>query len=410
MERNRLRNSWLLVFAFAILIASMGGQVSRAQAAGCASVDKWSQWTQGRLRGFNIWAEHANQSWETTGPLQFPYTQADFEAIAALGANYVQISHPGLFRMRPPYKVDTEAQANLDQLLKMIGKSGLKAVIAFRTGPGRNEYAFRYQGSYDPKSAERIYEPLWNSTRAQSAFVAMMRYTASRYKNSCVVIGYDPLVEPNFISTVADQTGIYLAPDLFYAKYGGSINDWNRLTPRITAAIRKVDKNTPILLEPEGYGAVEFLPYLKVTGDPRTVYTVHNYGPQESYTTQPKGGTVTYPGLMDLAGDESMTLVDRNWQSTLLQPLRDFKIKHNVPVAVTEMGAVRFAPGVIAFLNDQFDLLAEIGAGYALWEWRARGDLYYDFDFLMGTDPNNEVPDPSNPLLALVEKHFTKKK
>ena len=362
------------------------------------------------MRGFNIFAEHADPTWETTGPLQFSYTQADFKAMAALGANYVQISQPGLFRMRPPYNINTEAQANLDQLLKMIGKSGLKAVIAFRTGPGRNEYAFRYQADYDPQFAQRLYEPLWNSRQAQSAFVAMMRYTASRYKNSCVVIGYDPLVEPNFISAVADQTGIYLAPDRFYAKYGGSIHDWNQLTPRITAAIRKVDKNTPILLEPESYGAVGFLSYLKVTGDPRTVYAVHNYEPHETYTHQPKNGTVTYPGLMDLAGDGSKTLVDRNWQSTLLQPLRDFKIKHNVPVAVTEMGAHRFVPGVVAFLNDQFDLLDEIGASYALWEWRAPGDLYYDFDLRMGTDPTNEVPDPSNPLLAVVGKHFAKRK
>ena len=393
-----------------MIIVSMSAAVPSVQAAGCAQADKWSQWANGRLRGFNIFAEHADPTGETKGPLQFPYTEADFQEMAALGANYVQISEPGLFRMRPPYGIDTEAQANLDQLLKLIGKAGLKAVIANRTGPGRNEYAFRYQVDYDPQFAKHLYEPLWNSTKAQSAFVAMMGYTASRYKNNCVVIGYDPLVEPNYISTVSDQTGTYLDPGSFYVKYGGSVHDWNQLTPRITAAIRKVDRNTPILLEPESYGSADFLPYLKVTGDSRTVYTVHNYEPQETYTHQSKGGTVSYPGLMDLAGDGSKTLVDRNWQAIQLQPLLDFKTKHSVPIAITEMGAHRFVPGVIEFLNDQLDVLDKFGASYAFWEWRAPGDLYYDFDYRMGTDPNNEVPLPNNPILRMTRKHFVRSK
>jgi len=76
--------------------------------------------------------------------------------------------------MRPPYGVDTEAQAYLDQLLKMAGKAGLKAVIAFRTGLGCNEYAFRYQNDYDPQFAQHLYEPLWNSADPQTAFVAMI--------------------------------------------------------------------------------------------------------------------------------------------------------------------------------------------------------------------------------------------
>lgn len=404
MKKNR--GIWIFVSALALILAGINMQTPLVQATSCASTDKWSPWTHGQLRGFNVFTEHADPTWETNGPVHWPYAQADFTAMATLGANYVQISQPGLFRMRSPYKVDAETQANLDQLLKMIGKSGLKAVIAFRTGPGRNEYAFRYQKDYDPDFGQRLYEPLWNSKQDQSAFVAMMKYTANRYKNNCVVIGYDPLIEPNYVSTAEDQTGIYLEPDLFYAKFRGSIHDWNQLTPRITAAIRAVDKNTPILLESEGYGSVDFLPYLKVTGDPHTVYTIHNYEPQEIYTHQPVTGVVSYPGFMDLNGDATKTLVDLKWQSTLLQPLLDFKTKYRVPVAVTEMGAHRFVSGVIAYLNDQFNVLDKIGASYALWEWRAPGDQYYDFDFRMGTNPNNEIAESTNPLLDTVRRHF----
>jgi hypothetical protein len=46
-----------------------------------------------------------------------PYTQADFDQLAAMGANYVNISHPGLHSERPPYGLDERVQTNLDRLL-----------------------------------------------------------------------------------------------------------------------------------------------------------------------------------------------------------------------------------------------------------------------------------------------------
>jgi len=65
------------------------------------------------------------------------YTQEDFDQLAALGANYVNISHPGLFIKTPPYTLDQDVQDNLDHLLDMIAQADMFAVISFRTGPGR---------------------------------------------------------------------------------------------------------------------------------------------------------------------------------------------------------------------------------------------------------------------------------
>jgi len=39
--------------------------------------------------------------------------------VFSIGANYVNISHPGLFTERPPYVVDEQVQANLDCLFEM---------------------------------------------------------------------------------------------------------------------------------------------------------------------------------------------------------------------------------------------------------------------------------------------------
>jgi len=76
------------------------------------------------------------------GPVGLPYIQEDFDRLAALGANYVNISHPGLFTETPPYTLDQDIQDNLDNLLNMIAEDDMFAVIAFRTGPGRSEFTF----------------------------------------------------------------------------------------------------------------------------------------------------------------------------------------------------------------------------------------------------------------------------
>jgi len=78
-------------------------------------VDKWSLWTEGtQLRGANIWQRRVYPELDGTeflgsGPVGPPYVQSDFDNLAALGANYVNISHPGLFTEDPPYVLDQES-------------------------------------------------------------------------------------------------------------------------------------------------------------------------------------------------------------------------------------------------------------------------------------------------------------
>lgn len=126
-----------------------------------------------------------------------PSTQADFDALAAMGANYVNIYHPGLFTETAPYTVDLDIQNNLDNLLAMIAKARMFAVISFRTGPGRSEFwAFWGEDNVsDPE--EGWFDPsyynnrVWTDQEAQDAWVEMWRYTAQRYKDNPVVVGYD---------------------------------------------------------------------------------------------------------------------------------------------------------------------------------------------------------------------------
>ena len=63
--------------------------------------DKWSLWSgETQLRGANIFQRRVypelDYDWLGPNPLGPPFTQEDFNQLASLGCNYVNISHPGL--------------------------------------------------------------------------------------------------------------------------------------------------------------------------------------------------------------------------------------------------------------------------------------------------------------------------
>ena len=110
--------------------------------------DKWSLWVnRPHLRGANVHQRRVNlermaRNLSGTGPLGPPFTQQDFDDLAALGANYVNLSVPGLYTEEPPYTLDPDVQDRLDRLLEMVAQADMFAVISFRTGPGRSEFTF----------------------------------------------------------------------------------------------------------------------------------------------------------------------------------------------------------------------------------------------------------------------------
>jgi hypothetical protein len=353
------------------------------------------------LRGANIWQRQVYPELDGPeflgpGPFGPPYTQEDLDQLSALGANYVNISHPGLFTETPPYLLDEAVQSNLDRLLGMIARADMFAVISFRTGPGRSEFTFVWDEVGDWFDASYLNDSLWQDQLAQDAWAEMWGYTAERYRDNPIVVGYDLMVEPN-----ANEVGSHPLddpldlwnPEQFYAVHGGTLYDWNQLYPRITAAIRQVDADTPILVAGMGYSGVDWLPYLKPTGDSRTVYVVHQYAPY-LYTHQWAEVEYSYPGEFDVDWDGEGDLVDRVWLETLLSTIDDFQSSHHVPVAVNEFGVVRWVPGAAFFMDDQVGLFEQLGMNHALWVWDPAWEAWNEgvngFTFRFGPDPGSK--------------------
>jgi hypothetical protein len=212
------------------------------------------------------------------------------------------------------------------------------------------------------------------------------------------------MVEPN-------ANGVLLGiddPAEFYPAQANTLYDWNQLYPEITAAIRQVDANTPILVGGMGWSAVDWLPYLQPSGDPRTVYVVHQYAPFE-YTHQEPPPSLTYPGTFDVNWDGVDDQVDRAWLDTYLSPVDTFAATSGVPVAANEFGVQRWEPGADQFMDDEMDLFEERGMNYALWVWDPSWPPWAgndEFNFRHGPDPGNHVDVVSSDLMDVIVEHW----
>lgn len=381
-------------------------------------MDLWDMKTGPHLRGANIhqrrvYPELDGPTFYGPGPVGTPFTQKDFDKLASLGCNYVNISHPGLFSETPPYKLDKAIQDNLDRLLEMIEKADMFAVISFRTGPGRSEFTFVVEEVGDWFDESYLNDTVWQDKEAQNAWVAMWEYTANRYKDNPIVAGFDLMVEPNSNEAGSDYIHDFLDiwdPEEFYSEYGGSLYDWNQLYPRIIAAIRRKDKDTPILVGGNGYSNIAWLPYVKVVSDPRIVYTIHQYAPSQYTHQEYTSIECSYPGMCDTDWDGRKEQFDKNWLVDLLSTVDTFTTTYKVPVAVNEFGVCRWVPGAAQFIDDEMGIFEEKGMNSALWEWQSAWRASYKevstFNFLFGPDPHN-AEEVDNDLLQVITKYWS---
>lgn len=371
-------------------------------------IDLWSAGTP-MLRGVNIWQAlvipEVDGDSKGTGHVGPPFFQEDFDLLAALGANYVVISAPGLFTENPPYQVDAEVQRNLDALLDMIAKADLFATIAFRSGPGKAEWSLCCSdvSYYD----DYFNDTVWSDAQAQAAWAEMWRYTADRYKDNPVVVGYKLMVEPNAANILY---GID-SPREFFSSYSGTQSDWVTLYPKIVNAIRAVDNETPILVGADGYSSVAWLAYLTPTDAENMVYVAHQYMPYDTYTHQSTHGKNSYPSQFDADNDGEPENFDKDYLSGLLQPVSQYQKKYDLPVAIDEFGVKRWVPGAAEYLSDLLDLFEQAGWNYAIWEWSTSfepfGAEVDDFNYKLGTNPSNKDLQLDNPLLQVLHSYWS---
>lgn len=374
---------------------------------------KWMLWQGGTfLRGANIYQRRVYPELDGSefmgdGAVGPPFIQEDFNRLSELGANVVNISHPGIFSEIPPYRPSTEILDNLKKLVDMIGKADMFAIIAFRTGPGRSEFTF-FWGEHGDWFDESYYnDQVWIDNDTQNAWVDMWKHTASVLKDSPVVIGYDLMVEPN-------SNDVWLNlwdQDEFYSRYADTLYDWNQFFPKIVAGIREVDSDIPILVEGMGYSALDWLPYIVPVSDSRTVYSIHQYAPY-GYTHQEQDGQYCFPGSFDINWDGIPDQFDDVWINDFLGAVDNFKEQYGVQVTCNEYGIMRWVCGAARFMDEQMEKFENLQINYSLWVWEPQWLPWNQevdaFNFRFGPDPLNTIDLSSNELMGVIQKYWSK--
>ncbi len=327
-----------------------------AGSAFAASTDPFTLWQQGELRGANVM------------PAQC--TVEDLRVLRSWGANLAEIPVLNVYAPTSPYAFQPENLAQLDRMVAAAGAAHLYVALTCREGPGRPDF-------------NRSHE-IWQDAAAQAAYVKMWGEIARHYRGRASVIGYDLMCEPH-PDQYADQP----------------LGDWNALAKRITAAIREVDQQTPILINSIGWAYPHQFQSLRPTGDPRTVYVVHFYDPHY-YTHQKPGEKVGYPGFRVPGHDDSPW--DKATLEAHLAPVRAFQEKYHVPIFVGEFGCARYAPGVEQWFRDQMDPYKQYGWSWAYWAFREWDVMNIE----RTAEPADKTNQPDTPLLRLFKSYFAK--
>jgi hypothetical protein len=222
----------------------------------------------------------------------------------------------------------------LDAALPLCEKYGLQVVIDLHSPPGG-----KGAGSYTAAN-----DRLFTDKACQDKLVQVWQLIAKRYRNARAVWGYDLANEP-------DDVGV-----------NEECDDWQDLAERTAKAVRAVDPDRAIIVEPANWGNPDGLAGFRPVNVPKVVYSVHMYTPH-AFTHQGVFGASkpnAYPGQVD--GE----MWDKARLEKALKPVVEFQEGYGVHIFIGEFSAIRWAPGDSAcnYLRDLIDIFESHG-----WDW-----------------------------------------
>lgn len=331
-------------------------------------MDRFELWSDGGLRGANGFPRH---------------TLDDLRTLRSWGANLISFGVESILDTEEPFHLRPDAVEQIERAVARAAEADLFATINYRSAPGRADFNRDLRQFQDFKYHD--------------AFVEMWRETARRLKANDVLVGYDLMCEPHPEDLFSGEN---LTREQIAERMAGTPADWNALAKRATAAIREEDADTPIIANSSGWGYPQPFAYLEPTGDPRTVYAVHYYSPRH-YTHQKPDRPIPYPGRVPAHVEP-----EQEWSAEVivetLSPARDFQQQHDVPIFAGEFGCARYAPGVVAFLNDVIATYEAWGFSWAYWDLRGWDVM----DIEKTADASDKERRSDTPLLRLFRSYF----
>lgn len=383
----------------------------------CPSVvgSKWDLWRAGTcLRGVNTWQKTAEGA-DGQAAVTYTYTSDDFKELTTFKANYVNLSFPGIYSVKPKggkYVLEPKVLVELTQLIDRLDRANLFVVVSFRTGPGRSESVF------GGEEGEEVVADVWKpeAEAARRGWVEMWLKASEALRDKGNVVGYDLMVEPvgDKEKVGGDSEGATVENEKRYAL-------WYGLAGEVARAIRDAGDMTPVLVGGANASpacALECLPTLAL---PNVVYTVHQYEPfiythqmvRREDHEQEQRSEYNCEDLSNVSPKPRRVDRPRNTKARLEKIyalVNGYRQSHGgAPVAVNEFGVFRWAPKAPEHLRDEMTLLERLGANHALWLWEPGPETcvgYDEFNFRHGTDFSTHKDTSRNELYDAIKANW----
>lgn len=270
------------------------------------------------------------------------FAEKDFTDLAAMGVNAVrwQIGRnwgkTGGDRDIAEYDRWLDAEmAELDQALEAGKRHGIRLLIDLHAPPG---------GRLPDGTMSMLLEKAF-----QDHFVAVWERFARRYRGHPAVWGYDLVNEP--VQNRPSPPGLA---------------DWLGIQVLAGKAIRRIDADTPIVIETDAWDNPQRFAWLEPVDLPKVIYQAHMYWPGEythqgvhnAWGEQGSAARPVYPGTFNGRP------LDRAALAAYLKPVREFQLAYNAHIIIGEFSAVRWAGGADRYLADCIDIFEEYG-----WDW-----------------------------------------
>lgn len=226
-----------------------------------------------------------------------------------------------------------EELTHLDQVLRWAEELGVMVVVDLHSPPG---------GPISGGWVQTGSGPFWASPDAQAHFVKVWQRMAARYKGNDVIWGFDLMNEPD------DRTVVE------------GCDDWQTLAERAGRAIREIDPDRTLIVEPPHWGSADGFAGFEPIDLPNVVYSFHLYTPFE-YTHQgvhAPADPIAYPGQIN------GRMWDKDAIERSIQPAVAFADRYRVHMYVGEFSAIRWAPGAERWLADVIAIFEKHG-----WDW-----------------------------------------
>jgi hypothetical protein len=268
--------------------------------------------------------------------------------------------------------------ARLRELLDQAHDAGLDVVVTMLSLPG-NRWA-QHNGGVEERR-------LWTDRSAQDDAIRFWVELATALRGHAAIAGYNIRNEPSPERVQPGFADWYSGDyEAWHRKIRGTPADLNQFYRRVVEAVRRVDPDTPIVLDSGFYATPWAFKVLEPVADARTIYSFHMYEPY-AYTNPRNTGTYRYPGRVPV-GEEGGTAIewDRAALERFLQPVADWQRRHGIPssrIFAGEFGVVRTHEGAEAYLRDLVAIFEARGWHWAFYAFRE--DEWPAMDYELGT-------------------------